>query len=103
MTQISYEDHFEKNKEQVIKKKSPKNLRIYPPTHTDKAQKTTMEGGRWRGIGDTMLPGNYGAFIFVDDRACVSPTIVRTMCDVWRTIKSDIFVRTDDDVVYYES
>ena len=64
--QISYEHHFEKIKEQAIKKKSPKNLKISPHTHRDKAQKTTMEGGRWREIGDTMLPVNYRAFIFVD-------------------------------------
>ena len=38
-------------------------------------------------------------FSVVIDRESFSPVIVRTMCDVWRTIKSAIFVTDEHNVV----
>ncbi len=49
------------------------------------------------------MQGDYGVFLGGDrleiDRESVSPVIVRTMCDVWRTIKSVIFVTVEHNMV----
>jgi hypothetical protein len=49
------------------------------------------------------VQGDYGVFLGGDrleiDRESVSPVIVRTMCDVWRTIKSVIFVTVEHNMV----
>jgi hypothetical protein len=50
-----------------------------------------------------MSQGDYGVFLggdgLVIDRESLSPVIVRTMCDDWRTITSVIFVTDEHNVV----